>query len=410
MGRERRALDKMAIWGQGGDPTEPVHAGVTVTQDNALRLTAVFACVRLNSETVGALPADAVRYAVGNPSVREPMPRPPGWLAQPNPETTWFELIERAQTCLEMDGNAFILITARDAMGFPSELWTLHPQRVDVKAAANGRTSFVWDGSTPLSRYGPDNPGGDVLHIKAFNNGGLRGLSPIDTARQTIGLAMAAEKTGAKLFAQGMQMPGVIEMPPMPTGQAQEAVDAMAEAWQARHGGTDQAHKPGILAGGAHWNTISVTPEQSQFLETRKFEVIEIARLFRVPPVMIGEMEVQSSWGTGVEQQFLGWYRLGLLPRIRRLETAFSQLMPRGSFIKFNVRGLLRGDSVAQSAAYASAIQNGYLSRAEIRTFEDLPPSDGLDDFLFPSNLTVVGAAPPMPTPPPAATAPGEPA
>jgi HK97 family phage portal protein len=184
----------------------------------------------------------------------------------------------------------------------------------------------------------------------------------------------------------------------------------MAEAWQARHGGTDQAHKPGILAGGAHWNTISVTPEQSQFLETRKFEVIEIARLFRVPPVMIGEMEVQSSWGTGVEQQFLGWYRLGLLPRIRRLETAFSQLMPRGSFIKFNVRGLLRGDSVAQSAAYASAIQNGYLSRAEIRTFEDLPPSDGLDDFLFPSNLTVVGAAPPMPTPPPAATAPGEPA
>lgn len=405
---EQRAIDKMALWGQGADIGDEVDAGVAVSQDTAMRLIPVYACIRVNSETLASLPADAVRSRSTVPG-REPVPRPPRWIDTPNPETTWFELVQRVVQCLLLDGNAFVLITARDAQGYPQELWTLNPRDVDVKRTGNGRTRFVFGGTVPLSRFGPDNPAGDVLHIKLMDDGYGRGMSPIEQARQGIGLGLASEKSGSKLFGQGMQMPGVIELPAMNAQNTQVAVDAMQAAWQARHGGTDNAHKPGVITGGGHWNSISVTPEQAQFLETRKFQVIEIARLYGTPPIVIGEVDVQSSWGTGVEQQVIGWYRFGLLPQIIRLEQGFSQLMPRGQYLKLNVKGLLRGDLTAQTEAYVKAVTNGWMSRAEVRELEDMPPEDGLDEFLYPASETPLSAAPTGP-PSAAPVAPGGPA
>ena len=228
------------------------------------------------------------------------MPRPPPWLTMPNPETSWFELVERCLGALNLNGNAFVLITARDSQGFPTELWTLDESDVVVKRSGGNIVFKVGGREPPLTHFTPSNPAGDVLHIKAFSNGGLRGLSTIEQGRQAIGLGLVTEKQGAKFFGTGQQMSGAIQLPPAAPGVTQASVDAMRESWLKRHGGSDNAYLPGILTGGATWTPTSVSNEDAQYLETRKFQVVDIARLFRVPPVLIGSMEVQSSWGTGV--------------------------------------------------------------------------------------------------------------
>jgi phage portal protein BeeE len=162
---EERSIDKMALWAQGEAEEWGIHAGVSVNQSTALAVTAVYACVRILSGAIAGLPADAFRKRNGD---RELVPRQPGWLSIPNPENTWFELAEEVMTSLLLDGNAFVIITARDMLGFPSEIWTLNPRTVDVKRPdGGGATFFVWEGDKRLSRFGPTNPGGDVLHIRA---------------------------------------------------------------------------------------------------------------------------------------------------------------------------------------------------------------------------------------------------
>jgi HK97 family phage portal protein len=391
---ESRAIDKMALWGQGGDFDDGVHAGVSVTQASALQLVAVYACVRLLADTIAALPADLFRKRAG---VREPIEPGPRWLRQPNPETTWFEFIHRVENCLELDGNAFILITSRDALGDATEMWTLHPRQVEVRRQA-GRVVFVWNGDQVLSRFGPDNPQGDVLHIKAFADGGLRGLSPIGVAKQAIGLGLVTEKFGSTFFGQGQQLSGVIQIPEG-SKPSSDDIDRLREDWKKHHSGSSRAHLPGILTAGATWQRIAVNAEEAQFLETRKFQVAEIARLYGVPPHMIGDVEKSTSWGTGIEQQSIGFVQYSLMARLVRLESAFDQLTPRGQFIKWNVNGLLRGDMAARAAFYASGIQNTWLAPADARGLEDLTPIDGLEEPLVPANMRPLSQAKEAPVP-----------
>ena len=398
--RERRSIDKMALWGRGDVEEAGIHAGVTVNQSTALTLSAVYGCVRLLSGAIAGLPADVFRKRNGD---RETVLRPPTWLEAPNPESTWFEFAERIMTSLLLDGNAFIVITARDALGFPLELWNLNPRVVDVKRPdGGGATFFVWEGNKRLSRFGLANPGGDVLHIKGMNDGGLRGISPISAAAQAIGLALAGEKFGAKFFGRGQTMSGVIELPAQDSiPRTKEYIDLLRETWEAVHAGTDRAHRPAVLSGGATWKALSVTPEEAQFLETRKFQVEEIARMYGVPPFMISDVEKTTSWGTGVEQMSIGFVRYALMPYIIRIEQAIDQLLPRGQFIKLNVRGLLRADAVAEAEAFAKGIQNGWLDQAEIRSFLDLPPKPGLDAHWMPINFGTIEnlRKPPEPIP-----------
>lgn len=393
---EQFSIDKMALWGQGADYGSSSYSGVDVSQSTALSFVAVYACVRRIAETIAAMPAELFRKV---DEETRAVARPPTWLQTPNPETLWFEFVERLLSSLNLDGNAFILITNRDPMGFPTEFWTLHPKEVVVRRRG-GKIDFVWNGdeANPLSRFDASNPMGDVLHIKAFNDGGLRGLSPIDVARQSIGLGMAAEKFGGRYFGGGQgAMPGVIEFPPNTPKATDDQLRQMRESWASAHEGADKAHKPGILTGGATWKSISISHEDAQFLETRKFQVVEVCRLFNVPPHLIQELDTTTSWGTGIEQQSIGFVRFSLTPWIVRLESALNQLTPRGQFMKFETKGLLRGDAAAQAGLYHSAILDGWMNRSEIRRLEDLPHEADLDDFLYPSNEKVVGEEPIVP-------------
>ncbi len=387
----------MKIWGQGGSPEDPSYAGMNVSQDTALRLTVVWRCIRLISETLAALPVDIVRK---RGEVREPVARPPSWAETPNPEQTWFQFAERVFESLAMDGNAFIVITSVDPMGFPQELWVLHPQSIQVKSEG-GRTYFLWGPANQrLSRYGPADLTGDVLHIALATAGGARGMSPLEQARQAIGLGLVTEKFGAKFFGRGQQMSGVIQLPATERpNQSREYISLMRETWEAEHSGTDKAHRPGILTGGATWQTVSITNEQAQFLETRRFQAEEIAsRVYGIPPHMVGLQGYTSNFGTGIEAQSLGFVRFTLLPWIVRFEQAMSQLLPRGQYVRLNQRGLVRADSATEMDLLVRASNNGLMSRNEARAFLDMEPVSRGDKFWMPLNLAEVGS-PPAPAP-----------
>lgn len=394
-------------WAQGEGRPDPVHAGVLVSQEAALRVSVVWRCVRLISETLAALPADAVRK---RGEIREPVERPPIWLAMPNPETSWFEFMERILESLLMDGNAFILIAGRTADTFPAELWTLNPREITVRKE-NGTIFFVWgSGQTRLSRYSPTNLAGDVLHIKLASAGGLRGISPIAAARQSIGLALVTEKQGARFFGKGGQVQGVIQMPAAASpALAREYVELMRETWKTHHAGSDRAYEnPGFLTGGATWQNVTMTMEDAQFLATRAFQVEDIAtRFYGVPPNFVGLTEKQTSWGTGLEQQSLGFVRFTLLPHIVRVETALSQLTPRGQFIRLNQRGLIRADSETESKILAQQLEHGVISFNRWRELMDEQPRPGGDRYMIPANMQILepnGTTPKVPTttqPPP---------
>jgi HK97 family phage portal protein len=385
---EGHNIDKMALWGTGQDIGDPVHAGVFVSQESALKLSVVYRCISLISGAIGGMPLDIVRK---RGDIREPVDRPPAWATIPNPEANWYEFCERICESLLMDGNAFVVITARDFTGFPAEIWTLNPRQTAVKRDENGRIFFEWAGDTRFSRYGPSTPFGDVLHIKLPTAGGLRGLSPIELARQSIGLGLATEKHGSRFFGSGQTMSGVIQLPASDRPKTKENIDLIRENWQAKHAGTDKSHLPGVLTGGATWQGISITNEEAQFLETRGFQMEDIAsRVYGVPPHLVGLTEKQTSWGTGVEQQGIAFVRYTLMPHIVRIETALSSLLPRGQFVKLNQRELLRADSKTEAEVLNSQLQSGVINRNEYRALYDRPPVPGGDRFILPLNMQIL--------------------
>jgi HK97 family phage portal protein len=391
---EERAIDKMDLWGKGLPWDLDDDTGLPFSRDRAARVVAVYACVSLRANTIAQLPADVFRKQRGGERVEvEPEPL---WLRSPNPETNWFEFVERINTSLDFDGNAFVVITARDRLGFPAELWTLNPDQVEVRREG-GELLFYWTGATPavtFDRFGPLNPFGAVLHIKNTSWGQDRAPSPIAVARQALSLSSAAEKFGARFFGRGQQLSGVIELPPQEGGKTDEVIRRIRENWEQVYGGIERSHRTGVLSGGAKWVPISIKPEEAQFLETRKFQVTEIARLFQIPPHMIADVEKSTSWGTGIEQQQIGFVQYSIAPRLARLEHAFNQLLPRGQFIKWNVTGLLRGDAASRAEFYQSGILNGWMLRSEARSLEDLPRIPELDKPTMPTNVTILGEEP----------------
>lgn len=401
------AIDKRAIWGAGGDPYEvPVHAGVSVNQSTAARVTTVYRCHDILAGTLGSMGWGAFRKQ--GPASLE-VERPAPWLTSPNPETTPFEAVERIGESLASDGNAFLLITARDPTGvLPIEWWTLNPRQVTVVVTDSGRTVFDWYGTTPprrLSRFGPDNPLGEVLHIRLRGGGGARGMSPLEQARQAIGLALVAEQSGARMFGKGMMSPWAVKLPAQEGGIARtdEHVELMRDKMKHKHGGPDKSWEPIFLTGGAGLERIGITPEEAQFLETRRFQVEEIARLYGIPPHMVGAVERTTSWGTGIEQQSLGFLRFTLLPYIVRIEQALSLLLPRGQFVKLNQRTLLRGDARSEAEVATKLLTNGVVNFDYVAGLYELAPRPGGERYMVPANMEVLEAdglkKPPQPVP-----------
>lgn len=351
---------------------------MNVSQDTALSLSAVYTCVSLIADAVAALPVDAVR-TVGD--ARKPTTGPV-WLSQPNPFDTPFDFWQKVMTSLLTDGNAFVRVY-RGGNGKVVALMPLDPRTVRVELTEDRSGVLYKLADEILSAR-------DVIHVKGFATANsLRGLSPLENARQTIGAGLATEEYAARFFSQGATVSGVVEHPGNPKPGE---VAVMARMLRKNHEGIKNSHGVGILTGGATWKQISVTPEQAQFLETQRFNRLAIAGIFRVPAYML-DPTVSSSWGSGVEEQHNWFVTQTLMPWLVRLEQAFSALLPSGQSLRFNVNARMRVKTSERYQAYRTGIEAGFLSVDEVRALEDREPlPDGKGSmFVQPLNVAPIG-------------------
>lgn len=368
-------------------------SGKPVTERTAMQMTAVYSCVRILAEAVAGLPLHLYEYTE-NGGKDKAISNPLYFILhdEPNPEMTSFVFRETLMTHLLLWGNAYAQII-RNGKGEVVALYPLMPNRMTVDRDENGQLYYTYFTS---SLDVPNMKGSsvklhhsDILHIPGLGFDGLVGYSPIAMAKNAIGMAIACEEYGAKFFANGAAPGGVLEHP----GTLKDPT-RVRESWNATFGGSSNSSKVAVLEEGMKYTPISISPEQAQFLETRKFQINEIARIFRVPPHMVGDLEKSSF--SNIEQQSLEFVKYTLDPWVSRWEQAMvrSLLSPsdkRKYFIKFNVDGLLRGDYQSRMNGYATARQNGWMSANDIRELENLdliPQEEGGDLYLINGNMT----------------------
>ncbi|MCK9287801.1 MAG: phage portal protein [Sphaerochaetaceae bacterium] len=366
-------------------------AGKSVTERSAMQMTAVYSCVRILSEAVAELPLHLYKYtddggkakAIDHPLYRI-------LHDEPNPEMSSFVFRETLMTHLLLWGNAYAQII-RNGKGEVIGLYPLIPNKMSVDRDENGRLYYRYNRGGDEAIKGMETvilSPRDVLHIPGLGFDGLVGYSPIAMAKNAIGLAIATEEYGAKFFANGAAPSGVLEHP----GTIKDPTK-VREAWMSQFGGSSNSGKVAVLEEGMKYTPISISPEQAQFLETRKFQINEIARIFRVPPHMVGDLEKSSF--SNIEQQSLEFVKYTLDPWVIRWEqsimrTLLSQEEKDSMFVKFNVEGLLRGDYASRMNGYAVARQNGWMSANDIRELENLdkiPTEDGGDLYLINGNM-----------------------
>lgn len=359
-----------------------VYAGTSVSETSSLGMPAVWRAVNLIAGTCASLPLHAYRSA---DDVRLPVTsgQAARLLDVPHPDMTPFELWETVYTHLLLWGNAY-LRKLKNQAGQVAELWPVHPSKVQAGRAKDLTKVYVIDGrqDDPLTDE-------EILHIPGFGYDGITGVSPIRLARQGIGLALAAEEYGARLFGSGSLASGILQ-----TEQRldQEAAERLKAAWKAKVGGLAKAHDVAVLDAGAKFQQLSIPPEDAQFIESRRFQISEVARIYGVPPHMLMDTEKSTSWGTGIEQQGIGFVVYTLRPWLTRVEQRLTGLLrPSQVYARYSVEGLLRGDTKARYDGYAVGRQWGWLSRNDIRRLEDMPPIDGGDDYLSPLNMTTLG-------------------
>jgi HK97 family phage portal protein len=309
-------------------------------------------------------------------------------LANPHPDLTSFELWETAFGHVLLWGNAY-LQTLRDQTGRIAELWPVHPSRVKTGRAKDLTKVYVVDGNL-------DAPFTDreILHVPGFGYDGVLGLSPIQCARQGIGLSLAAERYGAKLFGSGSLASGLLT-----TDKALSEVQATAlkDRWAAKTKGLQNAHEVAILDNGAKFQQLSIPPEDAQFIESRRFQIAEVARIFGVPPHMLMETDRSTSWGTGIEQQGIGFVVYTLRPWLTRFEQRISRILtPAATYASYEVEGLLRGDSAQRAGFYTQMWNIGVYSTNDIRRLENQPPVDGGDVRYRPLNMGELGQPDPQ--------------
>lgn len=370
----------------------PTAAGKTVNERSAMQLTAVYACVRILAEGIAGLPLHL--YKCGKNGSREKAVDHPLYFLlhdEPNPEMTSFVFRETLMTHLLLYGNCYCQII-RDGRGQVAALYPLMPNQMSVDRDEKGQLYYTYLRSgeeADTMKKGtvyllPE----DVLHIPALGFDGLVGYSPIAMAKNSIGVGLACEEYGAKFFANGAAPSGVLEHP----GTIKD-ITRLRESWNAIYGGSKNAGKVAILEEGMHYSPISISPNEAQFLETRKFQVDEIARIFHVPPHMIGDLE--RSTFSNIEQQSLEFVKYTLNPWVCRWEQALTRslLSPkekREYSIKFNVDGLLRGDYQSRMNGYAVGRQNGWMSANDIRELENMDKiseEQGGDLYLVNGNM-----------------------
>lgn len=391
-----KARDKPKDYYSGSNYTYlfgPTTSGKTVNEFTAMQTTAVYSCVRILAEAVASLPLHVYRYKengkerVYNHHLYNILHN------EPNTEMSSFVFRETLMSHLLIWGNAYAQII-RDGAGRVVALYPLLPNKMTVSRDKNGEIYYIYTttsdenpnfkdyGSVVLRKQ-------DVLHIPGLGFDGLVGYSPIAMAKNAVGMTIATEEYGASFFANGANPGGVLEHP----GVLKDP-KKVRDSWNEVYRGTANAHKIAVLEEGMKYQQIGIPPEEAQFLETRKFQINEIARLYRIPPHMVGDLEKSSF--SNIEQQSLEFVKYTLDPWVIRWEQAMqrSLLLPKEKqefFIRLNVDGLLRGDYQSRMNGYSVARQNGWLSANDIREMEDMNPIPGEEGgnlYLINGNMT----------------------
>lgn len=390
---KRLSIQDLDTWMDRAIGGYPTASGVDVNDQTALSCMAVYAAVRLISETVGSLPGHVMRQTDVGKEKALTHPLYSIIHEQPNPEQTAMEWRETAMCHLLLRGNHYSE-KQLDNAGRLLALWPIHPDRVKVERVSSNaplsyRIGLPGGGEV---RLGPER----MLHLRGMGANGVTGFSPIAVARQAIGLAIAAQEYGARLFANDTRPGGVLEHPGKLTDPAHKR---LRESVENMHQGLTNAHRMMILEEGMKWSQVGINPDDAQFLESRKFSVTEIARMFNLPPHFLRDLERATF--SNIEQQAIEFVVYTLRPWCVRFEQRLKieLLSPQDRvthFIKFNVDGLLRGDIQTRYNAYHVAKQDGWLNADEIRELEDMNPipnSKG-EDYWQPVNMGVVGKMP----------------
>ena len=374
-------------------------SGRPVNERTAMQTTAVYACVRILAEAIASLPLHVYEYQDdgGKKLVHD---HPLYYLLhdEPNPEMTSFVFRETLMSHLLIWGNAYAQII-RDGAGRVLGLYPLLPDKMDVQRDDKGNIYYVY------SRNSDENPmfkeygniklkAEDVLHIPGLGFDGLIGYSPIAMAKNAVGMTLACEEYGASFFTNGANPGGVLEHPGVLKDPSK-----VRESWNSVYRGVSNAHKIAVLEEGMKYQQIGIPPEEAQFLETRKFQINEIARLYRIPPHMVGDLDKSSF--SNIEQQSLEFVKYTLDPWVIRWEQSLqrSLLLPseKGKyFIKLNVDGLLRGDYQSRMNGYAVGRQNGWFSANDIREMENMnpiPDEEGGNLYLINGAMTKLADA-----------------
>jgi len=366
-------------------------AGMTVGPDTALRVSAVYACIRLIAESIATLPLHVFERVGKDKQLASDHPL--SYLVHDSPEKRYTSCVwrETQQSHVLLGGNGYARIER--SRGQVSAIYPLNPNYVTPRTESK---TVVYD----IQERGTLEAGvsaSDILHIPGMGWDGLVGYSPIYLAREAIGLALATQEYGSRLFSNGSRPSGVIKM----AGHLKDdnARTRLRQSWEEIHRGSSNSGRVAILEDGAEFAPIAIPPEDAQFLETRKFQVAEIARIFRVPPHMIGDVERTTSWGSGIEQQSIGFFRDTLRPWVVRWEQELNRKLfserERGRyFCEFNVDGMQRGDLKSRYEAYSIARQWGWMSVNDIRRLENMNAVEDGDEYLSPLNMVPAGERP----------------
>ncbi len=357
---------------------EKTFSGKNVNEVTALGMSAVWRAVQVTTSVPASLPFHAYREA-GDARVRA-VGHAARLMDDPHPDMTPFESWQTVMVHRRLWGNAYVR-KLRNPLGQIQELWPIHPGRVRVgRESEAGRKVYVIDGGREVLS---DN---EILHRPGMGHDGVCGVSPIRAARQSIGLGLAAEEYGAKLFGNGSLATGILQTEQRLT---QTQADRLAKRWADKRSGLDGAHGTIVLDKGAKFHQLTIPPEDAQFLESRRFQIVEVCRWFGIPPFLMFETEKSTSWGTGLEQQALGWVKFDLGPDLVAVEQRVTKhvLRPQPVYARFAVEGLLRGDSTARANFYRAMWNLGVLSTNEIRAYEELEPVEGGDVRYRPLNM-----------------------
>lgn len=360
-------------------------AGVSVTAEGSLAMSAVYRGTSLISQLGGALPIKVYDKSTNETTSSQ-------LLDNPHPELTDLELWRLSYVHRCLWGNSYFQ-KVRDNMRRITWLYPLSPWRMQVgkarKPLPGNPSGKVFQFTDDWGAYHELTPN-EIFHIPGMGYDGVCGVSPVRAAAQAIGLALAAEQSAAKLFGSGNMLSGILQTEQRLT---EPQATALQERWRAKFGGSERAHEVAVLDSGAAFQSMTMPSVDAQMLESRDFEITELARYFGVPPYLMFQTEKSTSWGTGIEQQAVGFVKFDLHPGwLAPTEARITkELLPDGRRAKYKIEGLLRGDTMARAEFYRVMREVGALSANDIREYEDMTPVEGGDMYLQPMNMMPLG-------------------